>query len=91
MTEPMTLVEPMTIYFHNLKNKKLEDVKTYLLDRFDSIEFIVEFENDIIRINKIHTKKYESKIIIDLDENVKSCYVKYLHKNFYKSYQCIIL
>ena len=85
------MVEPMTVYFHNLKDKKLDYVKKFLLDRFDSIEFIIEFENDIIKTYKIHRKKYEAKIIIDSDENVKSCSVKYLHKNFYKSYQCIIL
>jgi len=85
------MVEPMTIYFHTLKDKKLDYVKTYLSERFSSIEIIIEFENDIIRINKIHTKNYEARIIIDSYENVKSCSVKYLHKNFYKKYQCTIL
>ena len=83
------MTEPMTIYFHNVKNKKLEDVKTYLLDRYDSLEFIIEFENDIIRTSKLHTKNYEAKIIIDSDENVKSCSVKYLNK--IKDNRCIIL
>ena len=83
------MVEPMTIYFHNVKNKKLEDVKTYLLDRYDSLEFIIDFENDIIRTSKIHTKKYEARIIIDSDENVKSCSVKYLNK--IKDNKCLIL
>jgi hypothetical protein len=55
--------DQMTFYFHNVKNKKLEDVKTYLLDRYDSIEIIIDFENDIIRTSKIHTKNYEAKII----------------------------
>lgn len=83
------MTEPMTIYFHNVKNKKLEDVKIYLLDRYDSLEFIIEFENDIIRTSKLHTKNYEAKIIIDSDENVKSCSVKYLNK--IKDNKCIIL
>lgn len=83
------MVEPMTIYFHNVKNKKLEDVKTYLSERYDSIEFIIEFENDIIRINKIHTKNYEARIIIDSYDNVKSCSVKYLNK--FKDNKCNIL
>jgi len=63
------------------KNKKIDDVKKYLLDRFDSIEFIVEFENDIIRTSKIHTKKYEALIILDSNDIVKSCSVKYINKN----------
>lgn len=85
------MVEPMTIYFHNLEGKNIEEVKNFLLDRFDSLEFIIDFENDIIRTYKIHTKKYEARIFIDINNIVKSCSVKYLHKNFYKSYQCIIL
>jgi hypothetical protein len=81
----------MTVYFHTLKDKKLDDVKKYLLDRFDSIEFIEEFENDIIRTSKIHNKNFEALIIINSDNIVKSCCVKYLHKNIYKSYKCNIL
>ena len=83
------MTEQMTLYFHTQKNKKLEDVKKYLLDRYDSIEFIIEFENDIIRTYKIHTKNYEARIIIDSDEIVKSCSVKYMNK--IKDKQCIIL
>jgi hypothetical protein len=83
------MTEPMTIYFHNLENKKLDEVKKYIMDRYDSIEFIIEFENNIIHINKMHTKNYEARIIIDLNNNVKSCYVKYLHK--IKNNNCMIL
>lgn len=78
----------MTDYFHTLKDKKLEEVKRYLLDQFDSIEFIEEFENDIIRTSKIHNKKYEALIIIDSNEIVKSCSVKYLNTT---TNNCIIL
>jgi len=84
-------MEPMTIYFHALKDKKLDYVKQYLAERFSSIEIIVEFENDIIRTSQLHMKSYEARILIDLDNNVKSCCVKYLQKNFYKKYQCTIL
>ena len=70
----------MTLNFHMQKNKKIDDIKKYLLDKFDSIEFIVEFENDIIRTSKLHTKKYEALIIIDSNEIVKSCCVKYINK-----------
>jgi hypothetical protein len=70
----------MTVYFHTLKDKKLDDVKKYLLDRYDSIEFIEEFENDIIRTSKIHNKNFEALIIINSDNIVKSCSVKYLNK-----------
>jgi hypothetical protein len=81
----------MTLYFHTQKNKKIEEVKRYLLDRYDSIEFIVEFENDIIRTSKIHTKNYEALIIIDSNEIVKSCSVKYLNKITHNTNNCIIL
>ena len=79
----------MSVYFHTQKNKKLDDVKKYLLDKYDSIEFIVEFENDIIRTSKLHTKNYEAQIIIDSDEIVKSCSVKYLNK--IKDNKCLIM
>lgn len=58
------MTEPMTIYFHNVKNKKLEDVKTYLLDRYDSLEFIIDIENDIITTSKIHSKNTKLELLL---------------------------
>jgi len=80
----------MTVYFHTLKDKKLDDVKKYLLDRYDSIEFIEEFENDIIRTSKIHNKNFEALIIVNSDNIVKLCSVKYINK-IKSNNTCIIL
>lgn len=83
-------MNPMTVYFHTLKDKKLDDVKKYLLDRYDSIEFIEEFENDIIRTSKIHNKNFEALIIVNSDNIVKLCSVKYINK-IKSNNTCIIL
>jgi hypothetical protein len=84
-------VHPMTMYYHTQKNKKLDDVKKFLLERYDFIEFIIEYENDIIKINKIHRKNYEALIIVDTNDIVKSCSVKYLDKLKNKKNNCNIL
>lgn len=80
----------MIMEYHTLKNKKLEYVKKYLLELYDSIEFIIEFENDIIKTSTFHTKKYEAKIIVDSNDKVKSCYVKLIKKSSPQN-NCIIV
>jgi hypothetical protein len=79
----------MIMQYHTLKNKKLEDVKKYLLDSYDSIEFIIESENDIIKTSKLHTKNYEAKIIVDSNDKVILCYVKII-KKIQRNDKCII-
>lgn len=80
----------MIMQYHTLKNKKLEDVKKYLLELYDSIEFIIESENDIIKTSKLHTKNYEAKIIVDSNDAVKLCYVKIIKKSSPQN-NCIIV
>jgi hypothetical protein len=79
----------MTLYFHAQRNKKLDNVIKYLSERYDSIEFIVEIEDDIVKTSKIHSKNYEALIIVDANNIVQTCSVKYLNK--IKDKKCIIL
>lgn len=80
----------MTMHYHTQKNKKLEDVKKFLLERYDSIEFIIEYENDVMRLSKIHGKNFEALIIVDTNDIVKSCSVIYLDKIKRQQHKCSI-
>jgi len=80
----------MTMHFHAQTGKKLEDVKKYLLERYDSIEIVIELENDIVKITKLHNKNFEGKIIINTNDIVTSCFVKYINKIKHNN-NCIIL
>ena len=84
------MANQITMYYHTLKNKKLEEAKLYLSDRYNSIEFIIEYENDIFKTTKLHSKDYEALIIIDTNNNVKSCSVKYINK-IKSNNSCIII
>jgi hypothetical protein len=79
------------MHYHTVKDKKLEEAKKYLLERFDSIEFFIEYENNIKKKIKIHDKNYEAHIIIDNDENVKLCDVVFVNIKKHNNINCIIL
>jgi len=80
----------MQMNYHTLIGLKLDKVKKYISERYSSIEFNVQYEDDIVKTLTHHDKKYEALIIINIHNVVKSCVVKLCNKNSYKNKSCII-